>query len=53
MAAGSGTDGSKRPLRYHTFDREDLKKAGQALLRYRQKQIKFKIQAKAKEAGNL
>lgn len=38
---------------YHTFDREDLRRAGQALLKYRQKQVKVKRQSQAKEAGNL
>ncbi len=45
--------GGSAHVRYHTFDRDDLKKAGQALLRYRQRQGKSKRQPEAKEAGNL
>ncbi len=45
--------GSSAHVRYHTFDREDLRRAGQALLRYRQRQGKVKRRLEAKEAGSL
>ena len=38
---------------YHSFDREDLRKAGQALLRYRTRQTKIKRQDTQKQAGIL